>query len=273
LGKHRLLCGDSTRPEYVSRLMGDERAILFATDPPYAIGYAGGSHPATRANRAKANRDKDWSKVYHEAGRTTFDNEDGGGDGGRSFYLAFYKVAIERAIAPNAAWYCWHASTRQSMLEAVWNEVGAFHHQQVIWFKSRPVLTYSVLMWAHEPCLFGWIKGQKPLVDRSYGNPGTVWQVPNAEVESSDHPTSKPNRLFAIPMELHTRPNDLVYEPFSGSGSQLIAAEQLGRRCYAIELEPRFVDVAVSRWENLTGQKAELVDSIDLGLEGAEETG
>ncbi len=67
LGKHRLLCGDSTRPDYVSRLMGDERAILFATDPPYAIGYAGGSHPATRANRAKANRDKDWSKVYHES--------------------------------------------------------------------------------------------------------------------------------------------------------------------------------------------------------------
>ena len=127
LGKHRLLCGDSTRPEYVSRLMGDERAILFATDPPYAVGYAGGSHPATRANRAKANRDKDWSKVYHEAGRTTFDNEDGGGDGGRSFYLAFYKVAIERAIAPNAAWYCWHASARQAMLEGVWNEVGAFH--------------------------------------------------------------------------------------------------------------------------------------------------
>ena len=78
-------------------------ASLFATDPPYAVGYSGGSHPATRANRAKANRDKDWSKVYHEAGRTTFDNEDGGGDGGRSFYLAFYKVAIERAIAPNAA--------------------------------------------------------------------------------------------------------------------------------------------------------------------------
>ncbi|MGO8802186.1 DNA modification methylase [Candidatus Binatus sp.] len=273
LGKHRLMCGDSTRPEYVSRLMGDERAILFATDPPYAVNYSGGSHPATRANRAKANRDKDWSKVYHEAGRTTFDNEDGGGDCGRSFYLAFYKVAIERAIAPHAAWYTWHASSRQAMLEAVWNEVGAFNHQQVIWFKSRPVLTYSVYMWAHEPCLFGWIKGQKPLVDHKYGNPGTVWQVPNAEVESSEHPTSKPNRLFAIPMELHTRPGDLCFEPFSGSGSQLIAAEQLGRRCYAIELEPRFVDVAVARWETLTGQKAELVDSIDLGPEGAEETG
>jgi DNA modification methylase len=262
LGKHRLLCGDSTRPEYVSRLMGDERAILFATDPPYAIGYAGGSHPATRANRAKANRDKDWSKVYREAGRTAFENEGVGGDSGRSFYLAFYKVAIECAIAPNAVWYWWHASTRQAMLEGVWNEVGAFHHQQIIWFKSRPVLTYSVYMWAHEPCLFGWIKGQKPEVERKQegGYPSTVWEVPSAEIETNEHPTSKPNRLFAIPMHLHTQPNDLCYEPFSGSGSQLIAAEQLGRRCYAIELEPRFVDVAISRWEKLTGQKAEVVE-------------
>ena len=259
LGKHRLMCGDSTGPECVSKLMGTERGVLFSTDPPYAVGYAGGSHPATRANRAKANRDKDWSKVYHEAGRTTFDNEDGGGDGGRSFYLAFYKVAIEHAIAPNAAFYCWHASARQAMLESVWNEVGAFNHQQIVWFKSRPVLTYSVYMWSHEPCLFGWIKGQKPAVDHKYGNPGTVWQVPNAEIESSEHPTSKPNRLFAIPMELHTGPGDLCYEPFSGSGSQLIAAEQLGRRCYAIELEPRFVDVAISRWERLTGQRAEVI--------------
>jgi hypothetical protein len=72
------------------------------------------------------------------------------------------------------------------------------------------VLAYSVYKWAHEPCLFGWIKGQKPLVDHKYGNPGTVWQVPNAEIESSEHPTSKPNRLFAIPMELYTVPATFV---------------------------------------------------------------
>ena len=92
--------------------------------------------------------------------------------------------------------------------------------------------------------------------------------MPNAEIESSEHPTSKPNRLFAIPMELHTRPDDLCFEPFSGSGSQLIAAEQLGRRCYAIELEPHFVDVAISRWERLTGRKAEVIAE-----ECAKETG
>ena len=260
LGKHRLLCGDSTRPESVQRLMGEERAKLFQTDPPYAVGYRGGSHPATRANRGKANRDKDWSRVYREAGATTFENESGGGDDGRSFYLSFYRAAVDHAIAPHAAWYCWHASKRQAMLESVWNEVGAFNHQQIIWFKSRPVLSFSVYMWAHEPCLFGWVKGNKPEVKRQPegGWPSSVWAIPNHESESKDHPTCKPNRIFAIPMQMHTRPGDLCYEPFSGSGSQLIAAEQLDRLCYAIELEPRFVDVAVARWEKLTGKRAKL---------------
>jgi DNA modification methylase len=263
LGKHRLLCGDSTRPQSVQRLMGEERARLFQTDPPYAVDYSGGSHPATRANRGKANRNKNWSSSYHEAGGAAFKNEGRGSDDGREFYLSFCRVAIERAIAPDAAWYCWHASARQAMLEGVWNEVGAFMHQQILWVKSRPVLTYSVYMWQHEPCMFGWIKGNKPEVRRGVegGYSSTVWDVPNSEAESKDHPTCKPNRLFAIPMLLHTMPGDLCYEPFSGSGSQLMAAEQLGRRCCAIELEPRFVDVAITRWERLTGQKAELIDA------------
>jgi DNA modification methylase len=262
LGKHRLLCGDSTNPADVQRLMGDERAMLFATDPPYAVSYSGGSHPATRANRGKANRNKDWSGQYREAAPSADAIDQT--DGGRDFYLRFIRTAIEHAIEPNAAWYTWHASKRQAMLESVWEELGAFVHQQIIWFKSRPVLTYSVFMWAHEPCLFGWMKSAKPMVERKKegGYPSTVWEVPNAEVESNEHPTSKPNRLFAIPMELHTHVGDLCYEPFSGSGSQLIAAEQLGRRCYAIELEPRFVDVAIERWEKLTGQKAEVVNEV-----------
>jgi DNA modification methylase len=262
LGQHRLLCGDSTRPEDVRRLMGDERARLFQTDPPYAVGYTGGSHPVTRKNCGKANRNKDWSGSYREAAPSP--DIASSEEAGRGFYRKFIRVAIDAAIAPDAAWYCWHASRHQAMLEAVWNEIGAFVHQQIIWFKSRPVLTYSIYMWSHEPCLFGWMQGTKPLVERKQegGYPSTVWEVATAEIETNEHPTSKPNRLFAIPMLLHTRTGDLCYEPFSGSGSQLIAAEQLGRRCYAIELEPRFVDVAISRWEKLTGEKAELVDEI-----------
>jgi DNA modification methylase len=130
--------------------------------------------------------------------------------------------------------------------------------------KSRPVLTYSTYLWQHEPCLFGWIKGEKPkLLRAQFGQtagefPTTVWEVASSEVETDAHPTSKPCKLFALPMELHTEPGELCYEPFSGSGSQLVAAQQLGRRCYAIEKSAPFVAVALERMAAL-GLKPELV--------------
>lgn len=105
------------------------------------------------------------------------------------------------------------------MLESVWSEFGAFVHQQIIWVKSRPVLTYSTYLWQHEPCLFGWIKGEKPKTLRNHLGiiagefPTTVWEVPSAEVETDAHPTCKPCRLFALPMEMHTERGDICYEP------------------------------------------------------------
>jgi DNA modification methylase len=147
----------------------------------------------------------------------------------------------------------------------VWNEFGAFVHQQIIWVKTRPVLTYSTYLWRHEPCLFGWVRGQKPkTARRELGQfadsfPSTVWEVPNAEVESTAHPTSKPTRLFGLPIELHTERGELCYEPFAGSGSQLVAAQQLGRRCYAIEKSPAFVAVTLQRLSEL-GLKPDLVN-------------
>src|SRR5258706_6363860 len=250
LGKHRLLCGSSTQKDDVIRLMDGEKASLFSTDPPYAVGYIGGSHPESDANRGSAKRDKNWSKVYHEA-----DNE---GDG-ETFYKDFIRAAVDHAIEENAAWYCWHSSIRAPMVERVWNEHGAFAHQQIIWVKTRSVLTYSVYMWQHEPCLMGWIRGNKPAIksrDQEFNS--TIWNVPNSEVESKHHPTSKPTRLFRLPMEVHTLPGELCYEPFSGSGSQIIAAEMLSRRCYAMEIEPVFIDVAVIRWQDYTKQQATL---------------
>ena len=242
--------------------MGKERAVLFVTDPPYAVGYTGGSHPQSWGNKGAANRDKDWSGQYVEATSADVKNSE---ESGVELYRGFIGMAIKFAIVGNAAWYCWHASRRQMMLEAIWNEFGAFVHQQLIWMKSRPVLTYSTYLWQHEPCLYGWIRGQKPKTRRSQIGatagefPTTVWEVPSSEVETDAHPTSKPCKLFSLPMEMHTERGDICYEPFSGSGSQLVAAQQTGRRCYAIEKSPPFVAVALERMAAL-GLKPELVD-------------
>lgn len=243
---HRLLCGDATNADHVRRLMAGERANLFQTDPPYAVDYDGCNHPQSKSNRPEV-RNRDWSETYNE---TTL---------GREFYVGFCRMAIEHAITQDAAWYCWHASKRQVMLESVWEEVGAFHHQQIIWRKSRPVLTYSAYMWAHEPCLMGWLKGNQPRMRKDYATgewPRSVWDIPNSEIESDAHPTCKPVRLFTIPIGMHTVPGDLCYEPFSGSGSQLIAGEMNGRRVYGLELSPVFCDVIVARYEAFTGTKA-----------------
>ena len=262
VGAHRLLCGDATSAEDVERLMDDERAVLFASDPPYAVGYTGGSHPQSWGNKGAANRDKDWSGQYVEAKNADVKNSE---ESGVVLYRGFVSMAIRHAITPNAAWYCWHASRRQMMLESIWNEFGAFVHQQIVWVKSRPVLTYSTYLWQHEPCLFGWVRGSKPKTLRSHLGktagefPTTVWEIPSSEVETDAHPTSKPCRLFSLPMEMHTERGDICYEPFSGSGSQLVAAQQTGRRCYAIEKSPPFVAVALERMAAL-GLKPELID-------------
>ena len=244
LGEHRLLCGDSTKNENVIRLMKGERAILFATDPPYLVDYDGTNHPKSKSGREGG---KDWSDTY---GKTWDDSSQG-----PELWDNFIAVAKEHAIDSHAAWYCWHASKRQKWLEEVWERAGAFQHQQIIWHKNNPILTRSTYLWLHEPCLYGWIRGNKPprIVGAETGR--TVWEMKSlAGEDRPDHPTPKPLEAFGIPMRQHVPRNGLCYEPFSGSGSQIMAGEANGRRVYGLEISPVYCDVAVQRFQKSTGK-------------------
>ena len=146
------------------------------------------------------------------------------------------------------------------VLEA-WRANGLLAHQVLIWKKSRSVLTRCDFMWNYEPCLYGWIEGKRPIAElRPPADAAAVWEVASAieDAPGSIHPTMKPVELVRRPIEWHTTPSGLIYEPFSGSGTALIAAEMTARRCCAMELSPAFVDCAVTRWQNFTGKTAVL---------------
>ncbi len=241
LGPHRLLCGDATNADDVKSVMDGKRAALFHTDPPYLVDYVGSDRPS---------HGKDWSDVYREVDI----------DDAERFFRGVFAAAID-VLEPDAAWYCWHAHKRAALIESVWAELGVLNHQQIIWVKPSILHGYAYYPWQHEPCLMGWRKGHKPKHDgKNTADATSVWQLDwegKARVVGNDHPTQKPLELFAIPMRKHTKRGDVCYEPFSGSGSQIIAAEREGRRCFSIEIEPYFVDVAVRRWEELTGGSAQ----------------
>jgi DNA modification methylase len=245
LGEHCLLCGDATKAADVGRLMDGRRAGLMATDPPYLVDYDGGHHPDTYANGGKWGQatSKGWD-VYHDPVSAT------------AFYADYLRVAVECALNDDPALYQWHAIMRTDLVFAAWREVGLLPHQVLIWAKSRAVLTYCDYLYDYEPCLYGWVKGHQPR-RRPPNDARALWQIDSRIADGETrHPTIKPIECFRRPIAYHTVPGELIYEPFAGSGTALIAAQELGRTCYALELEPVFCDVIVSRWERFTGGQA-----------------
>jgi DNA modification methylase len=247
LGDHRVGCGDSTNPEDVAKLMNNDKASLIATDPPYLVDYSGGNHPVSKGNKGNPARDKNWDEYVDPEASV-------------EFYRKFLAFGLQY-LKPNSAIYQWHAHRRQALVEQAWTACGLLVHQQIIWVKSRGVLTHSHYLWAHEPCFYGWVEGQPPS-QKPPSNERTVWQLDQQGSSMNIHPTQKPVELFMRPIEFHTEMGDICYEPFLGSGTQIIAAEKLSRRCFAMEQEPRFVDVAVMRWEAFTGEKAKKSEEV-----------
>ncbi len=259
LGDHRLLCGDSTNADDVARVLDGETAALLSTDPPYCVDYTGNDRPVHDGKPSG----KDWSHVYREV-----DIKDLGA------FLDQILGAVLPRVRDDAAIYVWHAHVQQPVIAAAFERHGLLLHQVLVWVKPTATFGHSFYRWKHEPCAFGWKRGNKPA--HGFGDLESVWEADwegKARVVGNEHPTQKPTRLFEIPMEQHTAPGAVVLEPFSGSGSQLVAAEKLGRRCRALEISPAFVDAAIRRFERATGRKAALAETGRSYAETAEARG
>ncbi|MBX9677934.1 MAG: hypothetical protein K2X38_04155, partial [Gemmataceae bacterium] len=230
LGEHRLLCGDSTKAEDVARLMGGAVADMRLSDPPYGVSYVGKTADALTVEN-DALPEPELAKLVCSA-----------------FDLA------QSHCRPGSYWY---ATVPAGPLHLVfaddWKQRGLLR-QIMVWAKDTVVLGHSEYHYAHEPILFGWLPGERHKnADRTRT---TLWKYDRPKA-NREHPTMKPVALWSQAVEDGSRAGELVYDPFLGSGTTLIACEQLGRRCCGMELSPTYCDVVVSRWEQFAGKKAE----------------
>lgn len=233
LGEHRLMCGDSCDAKAVAKLMNGKKSHLVATDPPYGVEFGKANHNPTA---------KDWGAVK---GDNRQSNEL------RSWLTSVLKLWIKHTLI-DSSFYVWSASLAEGhrFYEAI-IDAGLHVQSQIIWSKNVFAMGQADYQWKHEPCWYAFFKGEK---HRWFGDRDktTVWDVKRLATSAYLHPMQKPVDLYEIPMQHHTRPGAIVAEPFSGSGTQIIAAQNLGRVCYAMELDPVYVDVALQRWADFT---------------------
>jgi len=254
LGKHRLLCGDSTDAEDVRRVLDGAQPRLLLTDPPYGV-----SLDMEWRDRAGLNGLGAAEPSYLQRG-----------DGHKNTAIsgdtkADWSDAFELVPSLDTA-YVWHASAYSVEVGSGLRRIGFELKQQIIWRKPHFVLSRQHYHWQHEPCWYARKQGAARF--RGSRDQSTIWDAASPKMlmnpagereEKVDHPTQKPVALYTRPIENHLEPGECFYEPFGGSGSAIAAAEQTGRRCYAIELDPKYVDVIVARWERLAGKSAERV--------------
>jgi DNA modification methylase len=247
LGSHRLICGDSTAEHTVSELLAGETPELMVTDPPYGVAYdatwretAGISAMGPQRGEVLANDTRaDWRDAW--------------------------------ALFPGSVAYVWHGSLATVEVAQSLTQSAFELRSLIIWAKNMYAVGRGHYHWQHEPAWYGVRKGRSANWQGARDQ-STLWEIPNMahafmrskrgpEDQREEHSTQKPVLAMARPILNHTKPGDAVYEPFSGSGTTIIAAEQTGRRALAVELEPRYVDMAVERWQRYSGKEAVLAST------------
>lgn len=232
LGEHRLMCGDSTKTDDVEKLMNGIKADMVFTDPPYNIAYEGGSKKREMIKNDKVD----------------------------DFYQFLYDVYTNLFIYSKGGTpiYVTHADSERVNFTKAFVDAGFYLSGVIIWAKNNATFGRQDYKWKHEPILYGWNSNGS---HNYYGemNEDTVWEIKRPS-RSEEHPTMKPIELVSRAIKNSSLQNDVVMDLFGGSGSTLITCEQLNRKCYTMELDPKYCDVIVKRWEDLTGKKAVLIN-------------
>jgi DNA modification methylase len=274
LGDHRLMCGDSSKPEDLDRLLDGQSIHLVNTDPPYnvkveprsnnaiAAGLSSFSstthhqqmdvarHPEKAQSTHKQLRPKDRPLINDFMTDQAFDE-----------ILNAWFGNIARVLEPGRGFYIWGGYANVANYPAPLKKHGLYFSQAIIWDKQHPVLTRKDFMGAHEWCFYGWKEGA---AHQFFGpnNATDLWAIKKVSPQNMVHLTEKPVALAARAMEYSSKPGERVLDLFGGSGSTLVGAEQTGRKAYLMELDELYCDVIVKRWEDFTGKKAVLVEQV-----------
>lgn len=271
MGGHYLICGDSTKEETIKNLLQGQQVDLLVTDPPYNVDYVGKTKDALKIENDKKS-DGDFHKLLVDA----------------------FKAA-DQVMRPGAAFYIWHADSEGYNFRGACREIGWQVRQCLIWNKNTFVLGRQDYQWKHEPCLYGWKDGaahyfvddrtqstvfedkghdidhmkkeeMKALLKELFEDKiSTTVMEEDKPSKSAEHPTMKPIKLLARQIKNSSKKGENVLDIFGGSGSTLITCEQLGRHCFTVELDPKYCDVIIKRWEDFTGQQAvKINDEIEM---------